>query len=70
MLQHMARCSMTLTACHACPLSQGLADELAALVEGGAGGAGAPSLRAALAARLDAMTPMDWLKPPMLSKKK
>ena len=56
---------MALTRAMRVRLSQGLADELAALVE-----AGAPSLRGALAVRLDGMTPMDWLKPPMLSKKK
>jgi hypothetical protein len=51
---------------------QALADELAALVAGGASaepGAALP-LRAALAARLDRMSPTDWLVPPMLSKKK
>jgi hypothetical protein len=46
--------------------AQGLAEELAAL----AGAGDAPPLRTAVAALLDGMSPMDWLKPPMLSKKK
>jgi hypothetical protein len=45
---------------------------LAALVAAGASAEpGAPlPLRAALAARLDGMSPTDWLVPPLLSKKK
>ena len=49
--------------------AQGLAEELLQLSRAPAGGE-APPLRAALAGRLAAMAPMDWLAPPMLSKKK
>ncbi len=62
------------TACAAVLASccEGLAAELQALAADVAKAqpGGAATLRAALATRLDGMSPMDWLRPPMLSKKK